>query len=142
MSYVQLVYESLASGSLVEADVLDILRKSQVRNNQVGISGILFFHGHRFLQFIEGPASEVERLFDRINEDPRHREIRVLTRAESERLLMPTWAMAYTSPTVDQIPAGDSFTLRRREALAICELLPGHIAKPFLELLADGPEAS
>ena len=142
MPYLQFVYESVASDSLVEADVLDILRKSQVRNNQAGISGILLFHGRRFLQFIEGPAGEVERLVERIGQDPRHREIRVLEKTESGRLVMPTWAMAYTSPAVDRIPAGDSFMLRRREAQAICELLPPHVARPFLDLLASDTEAS
>ncbi|MDE2584480.1 MAG: BLUF domain-containing protein [Betaproteobacteria bacterium] len=139
MSYTQLVYESQASDSLVEADVLDILKKSQTRNNQAGISGLLLFQGGRFLQFIEGRAVEVERLFERISQDSRHREIRTLVTMTGDRLLMPTWAMAYTSPTLDHTTASEAFTLTHRQALAICELLPTKIAGHFINLLAGEP---
>ena len=50
MSFLQLVYASQASESLTESDILEILRNSQLRNNQDKISGLLLFKcgGHAF----------------------------------------------------------------------------------------------
>lgn len=142
MSFTQIVYESLASESLVEADILEILRKSQVRNNQARISGILLFKDRRFLQFIEGSAAEIDALYERIAGDPRHREIRILVNCVSEQLLMPTWAMAYTSSTLDRSALGETFVLASQQAMSICELLPENIARPFIDLIAGEPEAA
>lgn len=141
MSYLQIVYESQASESLTEADVLEILRKSQVCNNRAGISGLLVFKDGRFLQFIEGPPQEVKALYARITEDPRHRDLRLLNETGSDSLLMPTWAMAYTSSDPSG-GLGDNFVLAHRQALSICELLPEHIAGHFLSWLAEMPEAA
>lgn len=141
MPFMQIVYESLASDSLGEEEVLDILRKSQVRNNQAHVSGILVFCGGRFLQFLEGPPDQVEALYERIERDPRHHELRVLSRTDGEKLLMPTWAMAYASAR--KVANGDeTFALNHRQAVAICELLPDHIGGPFLKLLASASEAT
>ncbi|WP_298397668.1 BLUF domain-containing protein [uncultured Azonexus sp.] len=140
MPFTQIVYESLASDKLTEADVLDILRLSQTRNNQAGVSGILLFRGRRFLQFLEGPKAEVEALYARIERDPRHRELRILSHTNGEQLLMPTWAMAYVSPTFERRQE-DPFVLGRQQALNVCELLPEEIARPFLDLLNDESEA-
>ena len=136
LSFSRIVYESLASESLIEADVLDILRKSQVRNNQERVSGILFFKGGRFLQFIEGPHQAVDALLARITKDPRHRDIRILSETTGDELLMPTWAMAYTSSSPEQ-NSSDTFVLGQQQLQSICELLPELIAQPFLAQLAD-----
>lgn len=141
MSFTQIVYESLASESLVEADIVEILKKSQVRNNQARISGILLFKDRRFLQFIEGSAGEIDALYQRIASDSRHCEIRILAKCVSEQLLMPTWAMAYSSPTLDRSTLGETFVLASQQALTICELLPENIARPFIDLLSGEPEA-
>ena len=136
MSFLQIVYASQASESLTEADVLEILRNSQLRNNQLKISGLLLFKERQFLQFIEGPADEVQALYARIAQDPRHHTLRVLSETTGDRLLMPTWAMAYTSPTHESAK-GDAFVLDFGQALAICEVLPEHIARFFLEYLKE-----
>jgi hypothetical protein len=141
MSFLQLVYASQASESLTESDILEILRNSQLRNNQDKISGLLLFKDRQFVQFIEGPADEVQALYARIAQDPRHHTLRVLSETTGDRLLMPTWAMAYTSPVLE--PAkGDAFVLGFRQALGICEMLPEHIARFFLEYLAEEAESA
>lgn len=141
LPFMQIVYESLASDSLGEEEVLNILRKSQVRNNQAHISGILLFRGQRFLQFLEGPPEQVEALYERIERDPRHHGLHVLSKTNGEKLLMPTWAMAYAAAR--KVANGDeTFVLNYRQAIAICELLPDHIGGPFLKLLATDSEAT
>lgn len=141
MSFSQIVYASQASESLTEAHILEILRSSQTRNNQVKVSGLLLFTDRQFLQFIEGPPEEVKALFARIAKDPRHHDLRILSEASSDKLLMPTWAMAYTSPTLEQAK-GDAFALGLSQALTICEVLPEHIARHFLEYLTAKAESA
>lgn len=141
MSYLQIVYESHASESLTDSDVIEILRKSQISNNRTRISGLLVFKDRRFLQFIEGPHQAVEALYARIALDSRHRNLRLLNETVCDELLMPTWAMAYTSSS-KAIAHGDNFVLGHRQALSICELLPEHIARHFLTWLAEMPEAA
>ena len=86
-------------------------------------------------------ADEVQALYARIAQDPRHHTLRVLSETTGDRLLMPTWAMAYTSPVLE--PAkGDAFVLGFRQAQGICEMLPEHIARFFLEYLTEEAESA
>lgn len=134
MKPVQLLYRSLAS-HLGQAEILDILRKSQAKNQRQKISGILLYRHGEFLQFIEGPASAVNELFETISKDPRHHDLVLIDKRDAESLVMPTWAMGYFSPELDPTEIKDAFLLREPGARSICELLPEHVGQHFIELL-------
>jgi len=72
-----LLYVSeLAAGGAAEID--QICRRSRANNQRDGITGVLVFDGQAFCQFVEGSEPAVAALRDRLERDPRHRDMRVL----------------------------------------------------------------
>lgn len=142
MKLVQLVYRSVAAPGLSEHEVVRILKKSQEKNHAKRLSGLLVYREHRFLQLLEGAESEVMGLFEQISRDPRHTKVEVLWVGTATKVAMPTWAMAYVSPTLpDTERSHNGFVLSEEDARQICEALPEHLGTPFLAVLPMECEA-
>ena len=91
----RLVYESAAmatTGSLL--NVATILAQSQRNNDRDDLTGALVSHRERYFQAIEGPEQALDALMNRLNADPRHRDIKVLGRAPAPARLFSRWTMA------------------------------------------------
>jgi hypothetical protein len=89
-----LVYCSQATAGVGSADVDTIIATSRRRNPVLGITGILVFGGGVFFQWIEGPKAEVMGLASRIEADPRHEMMTILSTDEEVReRIFPTWDM-------------------------------------------------
>ena len=92
----QLVYiSSLNSSRCKNGDLEDILLSSRRNNSREDVSGLLFFNGRRFLQALEGERNAVRAAFRRIEDDPRHRAIVVLSDREVAGREFGHWAMAH-----------------------------------------------
>jgi Sensors of blue-light using FAD len=74
----QLLYVSrLVAG--VRYDVFSaICQVSRRRNAETSLAGVLLFDGHRFCQWLEGPAASVARVRHSIASDSRHEFMSVL----------------------------------------------------------------
>ena len=71
-----------------------IAREARVHNEREGITGILVSTGQIFFQIIEGPDEKIDSLFRRIEADPRHRQVLVLSLEQGDfDRLCPDWAM-------------------------------------------------
>lgn len=73
-----LVYSARYCGSNLELDLNEILTKSTHNNRRDGITGALLVDGLTFVQAVEGPPDEIERLFGRICADRRCAQHEVL----------------------------------------------------------------
>ena len=93
----QLIYVSSASPG-TPADPANILTVSDTNNRRDGLTGLLYADGRRFLQVLEGEPDRVARTFDRIQADPRHRAIVVLSRREIDEREFGNWSMARIAP--------------------------------------------
>jgi hypothetical protein len=60
------------------------------------------FNQHGFAQVLEGSMDELARIFGRIRNDPRHRDLRVLQKTITKARLFPTWSMAYADASDGQ----------------------------------------
>ncbi len=90
----QIVYvSSLTPG--VEIDPSAMLAKARRNNGRDGITGMLFADGKRFLQAMEGPLEKVEATLARIQSDPRHRAMVVLSRRTIAEREFGPWEMAH-----------------------------------------------
>lgn len=139
MPLMQLIYTSEANGDLTESAVLDILRKAQVRNQSLKISGLLLFKDNRFIQLLEGDASRVEALFAMIATDRRHRNVIVREKLTVDQVSMPTWAMGYFSPNADAaVRQANLFVMSLEDVHAICGTLPERIGSHFFRVLENG----
>ena len=90
---VRLMYASRAAEP-VRAEALNaILKKSTQNNPALGITGVLCFSGEIFLQVLEGGRSQVSKLYNRITQDPRHRDVVLLSYDEIDERSFAGWAM-------------------------------------------------
>ena len=91
----QLVYISAAEHDFTEEELQELLAKARENNNKLDVSGMLLFHEGSFIQALEGEKSVVERLYEKIGQDKRHTETRVLFRGEIEERHFETWSMGF-----------------------------------------------
>ena len=95
----RLIYTSRSLLGAVEetrvAAVAEILARSQAHNAHVGVTGALLFNGGCFAQVLEGRRDAVEATFERIQRDPRHRDVAVLQCEPVAERGFPHWSMGF-----------------------------------------------
>lgn len=91
----QLIYASAAVKPLNPEELATLLEKSRVKNSKVGITGLLLYHAGSFLQVLEGPEEAVDECFRRIEDDPRHTNVKVLLRDGVETSEFDEWSMGF-----------------------------------------------
>ena len=90
---VRLMYASRAAAEVDQDMLLAILRKSKTDNPGLGVTGVLCCSGGVFLQVLEGGRSAVNRLYNRIVADPRHRDVELLLYQEIAERRFAGWSM-------------------------------------------------
>ncbi|WP_109807456.1 BLUF domain-containing protein [Sphingosinithalassobacter portus] len=110
----QLVYVSSvnpAAAPVAPEPILAVARRLNARDD---ITGLLYSDGQRFLQALEGPEEAVEAAFARIQADPRHRAIMLLSRRITSRREFGDRDMAHHTSADDL----DTFLHRIRALVA------------------------
>jgi hypothetical protein len=74
----------------------DILAVSRRKNPALDITGILLLPRRTALQVLEGPRLHLERLFERIEADPRHDHVGLIEFEPIAQRHFAGWAMAFT----------------------------------------------
>ncbi len=107
MSHIwQLLYRSEQSYEMDASDLMKLLFDARTFNRENGITGLLLHHGGQFMQLLEGDQHEVQRLYRKIAEDSRHRDVAIEVNALADRRLFPQWQMGYAeAPEIDGHPA-------------------------------------
>jgi hypothetical protein len=95
------VYVSSAVRPLTEDEILDILLIARQNNERLGVTGMLLYRDGNFLQVLEGPASVVDSLIQRIRHDPRHAGVIVVSRKNIEERQFQEWSMAFRNMSKD-----------------------------------------
>lgn len=91
----QLLYISAANHDFTEQELTDLLSLARERNQAQGVSGMLLFHDGSFIQALEGPQEKVEQIYNKIGNDTRHTETRVLFRGEVDHRDFDGWSMGF-----------------------------------------------
>lgn len=107
---VSIVYMSSAIAPFDDAAMVELLREARLRNEALGVSGLLLAKGGRFMQLLEGPAWSVDDRFAAISRDPRHGAVKSLVREDIERRRFEGWSMAYRSLEDSDIAAEEGFS--------------------------------
>jgi hypothetical protein len=91
-----ILYRSRATQPLTATHLNDLLEESRLHNAQHQITGLLCYctSGY-FVQVIEGTAQHIHTLYSRIQCDPRHQEVVLLSNGATDTRWFPDWAMAY-----------------------------------------------
>lgn len=96
----RLIYASLVAEGFEFVDMQSILEKAQRNNPALGITGLLIMASGRFLQVIEGPSANVNRLYRKICDDRRHRDCQLIEFGEITTRLFEQWSMRGIHPAL------------------------------------------
>ncbi len=98
---VAVVYVSSATKHLEENEILEILSVARRNNQELDITGMLLYRDGNFLQVLEGPASAVESLIQKIKRDHRHQGIILMSRKNIDERQFGDWTMAFRNMSKD-----------------------------------------
>ena len=108
----RLAYVSTASKLFDSAELRDMLKESNARNKDAGITGMLLYKDGQFMQVLEGTLEAVTATFSRISRDPRHHGIMVLVKGAVQERRFPGWSMAFRDlnlPDHQEVPGYSEF---------------------------------
>lgn len=103
---VRLIYASTATfvpqrdPNGIEVQVGRILMQSRRNNAREQIGGVLHYGDGYFFQCLEGDRDRVNRTYQRISEDPRHKDLHLLAVENVEQRMFQDWSMKYV--TIEQ----------------------------------------
>lgn len=90
---VRLLYASRPVKSLSPEDIESILQQSRAHNPELGITGILCWSGSTFMQVLEGGRDAVNRIYNTIVADTRHKDVILLHYEEVTERCFAHWTM-------------------------------------------------
>lgn len=138
MAFTQLIYVSdLVNKN--EAALAAILESAVRHNREDGITGMLLYSGGNFLQVLEGAHAQVHATFERICQDPRHRNITVLTEEEVAERHFSHWSMGYRQLGAQEVAQFPQYApyFQFGFTTAALDAKPG-VALELLELFSKG----
>jgi hypothetical protein len=100
----QVIYSSAAVAPFGEAELTQLLAIARTNNERIGVTGMLLYHEGSFLQVLEGEASAVDAVFQRIGKDKRHHRVVPLLRRETDERHFESWRMGFAS--LKSLPQG------------------------------------
>lgn len=111
----QIIYRSTTTTESGRAadDIPGIVAQAAARNGIDGVTGLLYTQDDSFLQAIEGPEVSMQDLIERLEEDRRHSDIRILVDREVDAREFGDWTMIHR----DRRESVDAFDDRMRVLL-------------------------
>ncbi len=91
----QLLYRSQATTPLTPEQLQELVQRARRTNAAAQITGLLLYGNGHFVQLLEGPAEQVQDLFARISQDPRHRQVGVVRMGLLPGRQFAEWSMDF-----------------------------------------------
>jgi hypothetical protein len=92
---IQLSYVSSTDTEMSPSELLELLQQCHRNNPPLGVTGMLLYGNGTFLQTIEGDEAVVDRLVEKIAEDPRHTRLQFFSRKQIEHRQYSEWSMGF-----------------------------------------------
>lgn len=136
----RLIYFSSATRKMTTCELDSLLSQSRRNNLRDGLTGLLLYGDGSFMQLLEGPEEAVDRTYERILNDPRHRHLIKVDDTRSGERLFGSWSMGY-----HRLAAGDGlegFVQLRRSVLEDSSYrsdggLPDYMVRSFLASIPE-----
>lgn len=109
---ITIVYVSRAVKKMDTDDLAALLEVARERNEAHGVTGMLLYAYGSFMQQLEGEPDAVDAIFASIQRDPRHGDLRLLSRREISERRFSAWTMGFEHP----------------QALSLSQRLTGYLA--------------
>ncbi|WP_184542432.1 BLUF domain-containing protein [Mucilaginibacter sp. FT3.2] len=104
-----LVYVSTAKRLMTDDELLDILTVSRTRNKANHITGMLLYNQGTFIQVLEGEKQNVDKIYNSIEHDARHKNIIKLITGTITNRNFPEWSMAFASVNAETLQEFEGF---------------------------------
>lgn len=91
----EIIYSSVATKKFSDAELTDLLSISKLKNEQLGLTGMLVYGGGTFVQLIEGGIEAARKLYHSICMDPRHMQMKVSHQQKIIARSFSGWSMAF-----------------------------------------------
>jgi hypothetical protein len=128
---VRLVYASRAHAHCDERMLRDILTKARQDNVAHGITGVLLFDSGVFSQWIEGPATAVDRLWVNLQRDTRHSQVEMISHARIDERAFGQWKMGLSTTPLGPAEQIDGIAHTLVHRLDQIVLIPEKLFKLF-----------
>ena len=89
-----LVYSSKRNPECSDAEIQKILEACKRNNPSRNITGILLHSDDHFIQYLEGDK-DIIKMYDFIKNDPRHKNVVLLSYGPLKERAFPNWHMGY-----------------------------------------------
>jgi Sensors of blue-light using FAD len=127
--------EIVGDDETIRREIEQILERAQKKNPQANITGALMFNAGSFAQIIEGSHDDIQDTFERIQCDPRHSHVVMLSLEPVEEREFPNWSMAYFG--TDSTAAAKFGDIMHDSELDTAILKGGHILDLIKEHLQE-----
>jgi len=97
-----IIYISYVPTPLYDDDLVNILTKSRFNNKMLDITGILIYVNGTFIQVLEGEYDAVTKMYEKIKNDSRHRQVVRLIEGNTEDRIFKDWSMGFKKLTENQ----------------------------------------
>ncbi|WP_123772419.1 BLUF domain-containing protein [Zobellia sp. OII3] len=90
-----LLYISKYRKTLTDSEIDTMVQTSGAYNASKDITGCLITYKGKCVQILEGPETEIKKLYSRVKSDPRHYEVHILSENPIDERAFPQFAMSY-----------------------------------------------
>jgi hypothetical protein len=127
---IELIYVSEPAQSMSFLGLMRLLYHSYANNQALGITGALIYENNQFGQVIEGAEKDIEALWQKIQKDSRHKNVRLIgSRPISERSFSK-WTMVFQG--------NEEIAKNLPEVSTAVEDVKFPVGHPLLTALRDG----
>lgn len=109
MAVVSLVYVSLATREMTDEELQSLLKMARETNATLDVSGMLLYRDGYFIQALEGEEKAVDKLFDKIRHDPRHKSVLVVTKTSIQERAFEQWSMGFNKVDTHEVSGFTDF---------------------------------
>ena len=103
-------------------DIQQILERSRILNAQGDVTGALFLHEGKFLQYLEGDEAAIDTVYGRILKDRRHKDCRQIDCRLISARIFNDWSMTWLPHTFGAGLLIDALVPQKRHADALSAL--------------------
>ena len=104
-----LVYVSSASHRVTAPEINHLLERARARNAQEHVTGVLLYSHGNFMQYLEGPAAGMAKVYEAIRADKLHHGIIELLREPIVSREFADWSMAFRSVSAFGMSSPEKF---------------------------------
>lgn len=134
---IHVAYASEAVGDVSDDALRVLLERARIKNESLGITGILLLVDASFFQLVEGAPDAVTSLYDAIARDKRHKRVVKLIEEPIEKRDFADWSMGLARATTKDLAALPGFRdfVATRQTL---DTLGEGMARRLLSAFQDG----